>query len=78
MAEPDAAGISAAVLDLDRTDDKDFALVAATAATTGRVVFAVADDWCFVDFDAAGKRATVQQMDCAGLRRTCPILNPKT
>jgi hypothetical protein len=54
LAQSDAAGPSAAVLDLDGADDKDLAVVTAPATTGQRIVFAAASDLSFVYLDEAG------------------------
>ena len=54
LAEADAAGAEAAVLDLDRADDQHFALMTAPATASDRVVFAAAGDFGFIDLDEAG------------------------
>ena len=48
LAQANAAGTEAAVLDLDRADDQDFALMAAPAAAGDRIVLAAADDLGFI------------------------------
>jgi hypothetical protein len=57
LAEADAAGTAAAVLDLNGADDQQFALMAAPAASGDRIVFAAAGDFGFVQLDKSGKRA---------------------
>ena len=57
LAEADAAGAGAAVLDLDGADDQHLALMAASAAAGQRIVLAAADDLGLVDLDQAGERA---------------------
>lgn len=57
LAEADAAGTAAAVLDLNGADDQQFALMAAPAASGDRIVFAAAGDFGFVHLDKSGKRA---------------------
>src|SRR5246127_2854014 len=57
LAEADAAGAKAAVLDLDGADDQHFALMAAPATACDRIVFAAARDFGFIDLDEAGQRA---------------------
>jgi hypothetical protein len=65
LAEPDAAGAGPAVRDLDPADDKDFALMAASAAAGDGIVLAAADDFGLVDFDQAGERAAVGRQHAA-------------
>ena len=60
LAQPDAAGPSTAVHDLDGADDKDLSLVAATATAGQRIVFAAASDLGFINLDEAGQRAAVR------------------
>jgi hypothetical protein len=57
LAEADPAGAGAAILDLDRADDENFALMAASATAAERIVLAAADNLGLVDFDQAGERA---------------------
>ena len=57
LAEADAAGTAAAVLDLDGADDQHFALMAAPATPGDGIVFAAAGDFGFIHLDKAGKRA---------------------
>ena len=59
LAGADAAGAGAAVLDLDRADDQDFAPMAASATAGERVVLAAADDFGLVNLDQAGEHAAV-------------------
>ena len=59
LAEADAAGTGTAILDLDRADDEDFALMAAPATAGERIILAAADDLGLVDLDQAGERAAV-------------------
>ena len=54
LAQPDAAGPSTAVHDLDGADDKDLSLVTATSAAGQRIVFAAAGDLGFINLDEAG------------------------
>ena len=56
FAKADTTGTGAAVLDLHRTGDEDFALMAASAAASEGIVLAAADDLGLVDFDEAGER----------------------
>ena len=58
LGETDAAGT--AILDLDRTDDQDLALVTAPAATGHRIMLATAGDLGFVDLDQSGERIAVR------------------
>ena len=58
LAEANAAG--AAILDLDGADDQDFALMAASAATGDRIVFAAAGDFGFIHLDETGERAAAR------------------
>ena len=51
LAKADAPGAAAAILDLNGTDDQDFALMAAPAATGDRIVFATAGDFGFIHLD---------------------------
>ena len=60
VAQPDAAGPSTAVHDLDGADDKDLSLVAATATVHQRIVFAAAVDLGLINLDEAGQRAAVR------------------
>jgi len=60
LAQPNAAGSSAAVDDLDSADNQDLALVAATATAGQRIVFAAAGDLGFINLDEAGQRAAVR------------------
>jgi len=60
LAQPDAAGPSTAVHDLDSADDKDLSLVAASATSGQRIVFAAASDLGFVNLDEANQRAAVR------------------
>jgi hypothetical protein len=60
LAQPDTAGPSTAVHDLDGADDKDLSLVAATATAGQRIVFAAASDLGFINLDEAGQRAAVR------------------
>src|SRR5246127_3328790 len=48
LAEADAAGTAAAVLDLNGAEDQHFALMAAPAAAGDRIVFAAAGDFGFI------------------------------
>src|SRR5207245_3442861 len=57
LAEADAAGAEAAIVELDSADDQHLALMTAPAAAGNRIVFAAADDFGFVDLNQAGKRA---------------------
>src|ERR1700739_2417990 len=57
LAEADAPGAAAVILDLDGADDQHLALIAASAATGDRVVFGAAGGICFLRLDKAGKRA---------------------
>jgi hypothetical protein len=59
VAQPDAAGPSTAVHDLDGADDKDLSLVAATATAHQRIVFAAAVDLGLINLDEAGQRGAV-------------------
>src|SRR5689334_10325515 len=49
LAQADAAGAAAAVLYLDGADHQHFALMAAPAAASDRIVFAAASDFGFVN-----------------------------
>jgi hypothetical protein len=69
LVEPDTAGTAAAVLNLDRTDNQHFALMAAPAATGERIVFAAASDIGFINLDQAGKRASAPRQDIARGKR---------
>src|SRR5215469_670462 len=60
FAKADTAGTGATVLDLHRTGDEDFALMAASAATSEGIVLAAADDLGLVDFDEAGERTAAR------------------
>jgi hypothetical protein len=60
LAQADAAGTKAAVLDLDGADNQHFALMAAPAAARDRIVFAATGDLGFVDLDEAGQRAATR------------------
>ena len=68
LAEADAAGADPAVCDLDRADDKDFALMAASTAAGDGIVLAAADDFGLIDFDqtsepaAAGRHHAAAQL----------------
>ena len=59
LGEPNAAGAGAAILDLDRAGDEDFALMAASATAGERVVLAAADDFGLVNLDQASEHAAV-------------------
>ena len=54
LAQPDAAGPSTAVHDLDCANDKDLSLVAATATARQRIVFAATGDLGLINLDEAG------------------------
>ena len=56
--ETDAA--RTAILDLDRADDEDLALVTAPTAAAHGIMLAAARDRGFVDLDQAGQRAAVR------------------
>ena len=51
LAKADASGAAAAILDLNGTDDQDFALMAAPAATGDRIVLAATGDFGFIHLD---------------------------
>ena len=65
LAETDAAGTKAAVLDLDGADDQHFALMAAPATARDRIVFTAAGDFGFIDLDQSGKRAAARSEHAA-------------
>jgi hypothetical protein len=58
LGETDAAGT--AILDLDRTDDDDLALVTASATTSHRTMLTAAGDLGFIDLDQSGERIAVR------------------
>ena len=51
LAEADAPGAAAVILDLDGADDQHLALMAAPAATGDRIVFAATGDFGFIHLD---------------------------
>ena len=51
LAEADAPGAAAAVLDLNGTDDQHFASMAASVATGDRIVLVAAGDFGFIHLD---------------------------
>ena len=57
LAEADAPGAAAAILDLDGADNQHFPMAAASAAAGDRIVFAAAGDFGFIHLDKTGKRA---------------------
>ena len=65
LAEADATGAEAAVLDLDSADDQHFALMAAAATAGDRIVFAAARDFGFIDLDEAGQGAATRREHAA-------------
>ena len=65
LAQADAAGTKAAVLDLDGADDQHFALMAAPATARDRIVFTAARDFGFIDLDQSGKRAAARSEHAA-------------
>ena len=65
LAEADAAGTAAAVLDLNGANDQQFALMAAPAAASDRIVFAAARDFGFIDLDETGERAATRREHAA-------------
>src|SRR6516164_10064546 len=58
FAKADTTGT--AILDLDGAGDEDFALMAASAATGDRIVFAAAGDFGFIHLDETGERAAAR------------------
>ena len=65
LAQADAAGTKAAVLDLDGADNQHFALMAAPAAARDRIVFAAARDFGFINLDQTGQRAAARREHAA-------------
>jgi len=65
LAQADAAGAEAAVLDLDGADDQHFALMTASAATGDRIIFAAASDFGFIHLDEAGQWAAARREHAA-------------
>src|SRR5215813_10634361 len=59
LAEADATGTAAAILDLDGADDQHFALMAPSATTGDRIVFTTADDFGFIHLDQTGQWAAI-------------------
>ncbi len=57
LGKTDAAGT--VILDLDRPDDEDLALVTASAATGQRTMLAAAGNLGFIDLDQTGERIAV-------------------
>ena len=60
LAQPNAAGPSTPVLDFDGADDKDLALVAATATARQWIIFAAAGNLGFINLNEAGQQAAVR------------------
>ena len=65
MAQANAAGTEAAVLDLDGADNQHFALMTASAAASGRIISAAAGDFGFIHFDQPGKRTATRSQHAA-------------
>ena len=59
LAEADATGTAAAILDLDGADDQHFALMATSATTGDRIVFTTAGDFGFIHLDQTGQWAAI-------------------
>ena len=75
LAQADAAGTKAAVLDLDGADNQHFALIAAPAAARDRIVFAAARDFGFINLDQTGQRAAARTLGHTVPRRE--TISPK-
>ena len=65
LAQADAAGTKAAVLNLDGADNQHFALMAAPAAARDRIVFAAARDFGFINLNQTGQRAAARREHAA-------------
>ena len=60
LVQADASGPSTVAFDFDGADDKDLAVMAATATAADRIVFTAAGDLGFINLDEAGQRAAVR------------------